>query len=213
MDKFNLNNADMTAINDGAEAYINNKGVKFYNDGSYHKAVEYYRLGATMGCVNSISNLGYCYLYGRDIEKNTSLAIAYFTLASKKGDIDAAYKLGDIYSSDKYGLKDTELSIYYYTLATERILGCGISECQLEDEEGLDEYPSLCFAIARETLPGGSMNTNIKISYHMLKHAEIGYKMAIDNGNVFYSDCYNRVKDMLKDNSYDDYRDEIDKLY
>ena len=69
-----------------------------------------------MGDMNAVSNLGYCYLYGRDIEQNTSLAIAYFKTAAENGVIDAMYKLGDIYSSDKWNVKDVELSLYYYNM-------------------------------------------------------------------------------------------------
>lgn len=99
----NLTAADMAAISKGDSDYINGKGAKHYSDEEYKLAVEYYHIGASMGNVDSISNLGYCYLYGRDIEQNISLAMAYFKVAADRKSADAAYKLGDIYGSDKWG--------------------------------------------------------------------------------------------------------------
>ena len=108
---FMLTNADMNAVVLKDASYINRRGAKLYVEGNYRFAVEYYRLAAAMGDMNAVSNLGYCYLYGRDIEQNTSLAIAYFRTAAENGVIDAMYKLGDIYSSDKWNVKDVELSL------------------------------------------------------------------------------------------------------
>ena len=117
-----LTSADMNAVSLRDSNYINNKGANLYCNGIYKSAVEYYRLAAAMGNIQAISNLGYCYLYGRDIESNLSLAIAYFKIASMNQNIDAAYKLGDIYGSEKWGLKDIEMSVYYYRMAVSFIL-------------------------------------------------------------------------------------------
>ena len=124
--KFLLTQADKITIEGGDDIYINAKGAKLYGNQLYSQAVEYYRLGAAMGNLDSVSNLGYCYLYGRDIPQDTALAIAYFKIASEGGNPDTAYKLGDIYSRDKWGLADKELSIYYYSLAMKYIIG---SDC------------------------------------------------------------------------------------
>ena len=212
--KINLTTTDMVAIREGDNAFLTNKGAILYNEGTYYKSVEYYRLAAAMGEVHSISNLGYCYLYGRDIEANTSLAIGYFTIAANRKDIDAAYKLGDIYSSDKWGVKDKELSNYYYNYAAALIIGDGWRRGELIDWcDELQEYPSLCYALARETFTGGSMPTDLSISYQFLKHAEIGYRRAIDDGNTMYEESYEGVLKMLKNKKYDSLRKEIDKLF
>ena len=212
--KFELTATDMIAIRDGANGYLTNKGATLYKEDTFSESVEYYRLAAAMGETHSISNLGYCYLYGRSIEPNTSLAIAYFTIAANQKDVDAAYKLGDIYGSDKWGVKDKELSIYYYSLAAELIIGNDwlrgeniIYQTQLQD------FPSLAYAIARETFPGGSMSTNLKTSYQFLKHAEKGYEMALADGDTFYKDVYEGVKKMLKNEEYNIIREEIDKAF
>ena len=212
--KIELTPTDMAAIKEGVMGYLTNKGASLYNENTYYKSVEYYRLAAAMGEVHSISNLGYCYLYGRDIEANTSLAIAYFTIAAQKGDVDATYKLGDIYGSDKWGVKDKEMSNYYYNLAADLIIDSDWRRgYSIIWAENLQDYPSLCYAIARETFIGGSMPTNIKISYQFLKHAQIGYKSAIKNGDTMYKEPYNGVLELLKNKKYDSVRNKIDERF
>ena len=63
--KVELSATDMAAIREGADAYLNNKGANLYKEDTYYQSVEYYRLAAAMGEVHSVSNLGYCYLYGK----------------------------------------------------------------------------------------------------------------------------------------------------
>ena len=190
----------MIAIRDGANGYLTNKGANLYKEDTYAESVEYYRLAAAMGETHSISNLGYCYLYGRHIEANTSLAIAYFTIAANQGDVDAAYKLGDIYGSDKWGVEDKELSVYYYSIAAEFVIGNEwLTGENIIYETQLQNFPSLAYSIAREKFTGGSMPTILRTSYQFLKHAEKGYEMALANGNDFYKDSYDGVKKLLKD--------------
>ena len=121
-EKRTLTATDFNAIDLLDSNYINSKGAKRYIEEDFMTAVEYYRLAAAMGNPQAISNLGYCYLYGRDIEPNLSLAIAYFKIAARHELVDAAYKLGDIYGSDKWGVKDKEMSNYYYRMAISFII-------------------------------------------------------------------------------------------
>lgn len=199
-----LTDSDIVAITGQDSEYINNKGARCYAEENYGMAVEYYHLAASMGNVNSISNLGYCYLYGSSIEQNTSLAIAYFKVASAKGDIDAAYKLGDIYGSDRWGMKDKELSNYHYRIAASRIM-----EPDSQNMDGvrwnseLSQYPSLCYALGREMSKGGSMNTDMELAYAYLKKAEDGYKMRLANGEMMYEKSYNGVVELLSDSQFD----------
>ncbi len=212
--KFSLTQADKIAIERKDDIYINAKGAKLYRNQSYARAVEYYRLGAVMGNVDSISNLGYCYLYGRDIPQDTALAIAYFKIASEKGNPEAAYKLGDIYSRDTWGLEDKELSIYYYSLAVTYIIG---SDWQLRDnlyyEDALQYYPSLCFALARELATGGELITDISLSYQFLLHAKIGYEKELAHGFEMYRQSYESLQRFMVDSQYDGVREKYDGMY
>ena len=208
-----LTNADMNAVVLKDAGYINSRGAKLYVEGNYRLAVEYYRLAAAMGDMNAVSNLGYCYLYGRDIEQNTSLAIAYFKTAAENGVIDAMYKLGDIYSSDKWNVKDVELSLYYYNIAFSRVVGGEWESNSIVYCEGLQYYPSLCYALGREMSRGGRMNTDIVMAYQLLKHAEKGYCNEISNGAVMYESSYEGVKELLADSQFDSIRGEYDAYF
>lgn len=212
-----LTNTDIKAIDLDDSNYINSKGANYYRNGEYYKAVEYYHLAAAMGDLTAISNLGYCYLYGRDIEQNTSIAIAYLTIAASRGSVDAAYKLGDIYSKDKWVHQDKELSVYYYRMAISSILE--------DDWQGTDmiiwndellSYPSLCFAFARECLPGGLLVTDIHSSYQFLLQAKKGYEIELANGQDFYQKAYESVLQYLERPEFIDikfeYEDEYDDI-
>lgn len=207
IDELTLTQADYKAIDLGDSNYINSKGVNNYVDGVYYKAVEYYHLAAAMGNVDATSNLGYCYLYGRDIDQNTSLAIAYLTIAANKGSIDGAYKLGDIYSRDKWIEPDKELSIYYYRMAVSRILE---EDEQIIWNDELLRYPSLCFAMGREHLPEGSLPTNLHASYQFLLQAKKGYENDIANGQLFYKKAYENVLEYLERPEFLDIKDKYD---
>lgn len=207
-----LTDADMTAISNGDSAYINRKRAELYREGSYAQAVEYYRLASAMGNPCSISNLGYCYLYGRDIEENVPLAITYFKIAARKGDADAAYKLGDIYSSDKWGLEDRELSIYHLRMAFRLITEQdALTKGAVSWHDELEYYPSLCFALARELHSGEYMKAYAETAWELLKRAETGYKAMIEEGDLMYEESYNGVLELMKDPEFDPFRDRKDE--
>jgi len=212
--KFHLTKTDNNAVCLDDSNYINNKGVHFYCPDTYKDAVEYYRLAAAMGNVHSISNLGYCYLYGRSIEANLSLALAYFRIAANKGDVDAAYKLGDVYGSDKWGIKDKEMSVYYYRMAASFIIGTewenGLTVAYCDE---LQKYPSLCYALGRELSLDGDMYTDIQRAYQFLKHAEKGYKIEIANGNDMYENAYQGVVKLIANEQFNDIRKQYDEIF
>ncbi len=211
--EFQLTNADMNAVNENNSVYIVNKGAKLYKEDTYAQSVEYYRLAAAMGEVQAISNLGYCYLYGRSIPVNVDLAIQYFKISAKRGNMDSIYKLGDIYSRDKWGKKDEELALYYYDKGLEYFCE-EYGSCHLYDEEEALDYPSLFFALGRESMPGGIRNTDIELAYEWLKTAERGYKRLIADGNDYYQESYQNVLKLLENPVFtDEYKEEFNLRY
>ena len=199
-----LSDADFVAIRGKDSDFLLNKGAdKYGND--YEESIEYYRLSAAMGNPQAISNLGYCYLYGRSIEPNVSLALAYFTIAADLGVIDALYKLGNIYSSDEFVDKDEELEKYYYEKAVDALL---------DSYSDYDDYPSLSLAVGKETMEDGLFDTDLDRAYFLLKCAEKGFKKYIDNGDDFYEDHYAETLDLLEDKQFDDdIKDNYDDVY
>ena len=189
-----LSDADFVAIRGKDSNFLLSKGADKYGD-DYEESIEYYRLSAAMGNPQAISNLGYCYLYGRSIEPNVSLALAYFTIAGDLGVIDALYKLGNIYSNDDFVDKDEELEKYYYEKANDALL---------ESYSDYEDYPSLALAIGKETMEDGLFDTDLDRAYFLLKCAEKGFKRYIDSGNDFYEDHYAETLDLLEDKQFDD---------
>ena len=206
-----LTAADKAAIAHGDSAYINEKGARYYQKGKYELAVEYYRLASSMGNMQSTSNLGYCYLYGRHIEKNIDLAIQYFEISAMSGVVDSIYKLGDIYSSDKWKLKDKELSSYYYRVAIEYLTSGDYEE--LYWNKDLFNYPSLMFAIGRESMKGGSLPENIKLAYECLAIAFYGYTNAIECGDVMYVECLEEVVKLIENKAFKNAKIDFEDKY
>lgn len=203
-----LTETDNNAVMLGDSNYLTGKGAQLYQPGSYRDAVEYYRLAAAMGNVTAISNLGYCYLYGRDIEPDLSLAIAYFKLAALREDVTAAYKLGDIYESGKWGVRDPEAAVYYYRMAASFVIKTDWEDAA--DYRELENYPSLCYALGRALCPGGLMRTDIRCAYQFLRHAEKGYRIELENGCDFYEQSYAGVVKLLADPIFNVIREEND---
>lgn len=184
-----LTTTDYFAIEEKDYNYINDKGAKAYALEDYATAIEYYRLGAAMGSVHSIANLGYCYMYARSIPKNMDLAMAYFRLAAAKNDIDALYKLGNIYKNGANGVDaDDELSIYYYMRAIRTVEDTGVNEYL---------YPSLYFSVAKEYMPSGSLRCDLQIAYLYLNKARIGYEMEQEEGIQYHKSAYEAVLEAM----------------
>lgn len=203
-----LTPADFAALASKDDGYFNQKGARHYTMSNYTDAVQYYHIAAAMGNCDAISNLGYCYLYGRNMEQNTSLALAYFRIAASHGHIDALYKLGDIYSRDTWVTKDVELSTYYYLKAANFIVdqNWGTNPEVILAYTELQDYPSLCFALGRELLPNGTLFTNVEAAYLFLKHAEQGYQTFITNGQTMYEKSYKHVQELLAQSQFNDFR-------
>lgn len=202
-----LTPADFAALASKDDGYFNQKGARHYTMSNYTDAVQYYHIAAAMGNCDAISNLGYCYLYGRNMEQNTSLALAYFRIAASHGHIDALYKLGDIYSRDTWVTKDVELSTYYYLKAANFIVdqNWGTNPEVILAYTELQDYPSLCFALGRELLPNGTLFTNVEAAYLFLKHAEQGYQTFITNGQTMYEKSYKHVQELLTQPQFNDF--------
>ncbi|MCD7769619.1 MAG: sel1 repeat family protein [Oscillospiraceae bacterium] len=74
-----------------------NAGADAYQKGDFETAVRLYQKAAAVGNVVAMSNLGYCYYYGRSIPVDKKKAKQCWEQAAIFGDIAAIYKLGDMY--------------------------------------------------------------------------------------------------------------------
>ncbi len=197
----NLTNGDMIAVSEENDEYIHNMGAKYYKEGDYEKAIEYYRISSILGNDQSITNLGYCYLYGRAVEKNEKLAISYFKIAANRDNIDANYKLGDMYNRGIGVEADKDSALYYFEKAFNLIVN---------EEVSFRLYPSLCLAIAHEFMPGGSKEEDLFLAYDLLTKAKEGYEIAIENGEEYYKSSLEKTCKMLDDSIFDNVKEEYE---
>ncbi|HFI0106099.1 TPA: tetratricopeptide repeat protein [Streptococcus suis] len=209
-----LSAADYKAIENNDSGYLNSKGANLYRDGEYDLAATYYHLAASMGNSDAMSNLGYCYLYGRDSEPNLRLALAYFKLAAKKENIDATYKLGDIYRTTKWGIQDLELSLYYYRLAVSYLLDEPLEALQdITWCQTLRYYPSLCLALGKSMIVGGNLFVNLDLAYQFLMFAQKGYELELQNNGTYYQSVYEQVVELLGHSQFDTVRHRWDDFF
>lgn len=212
--KVELSAADYKAIEGKDSCYLNSKGANYYREGQYSLAASYYHLAASMGNSDAMSNLGYCYLYGRHTDPNLSLAIAYFKLAAKNKNIDATYKLGDIYGATKWGIQDEELSIYYYRLAVSYILDEPLEALQdITWCQALKYYPSLCLVLGKAMLVDGQLFVNIDLAYQFLLFAQKGYEIELQNNGTYYQSVYKQVVELIGHSQFDTVRHRWDDLF
>ena len=207
----NLTETDHIAISHGDDGYLVSKGGRFYVNKEYKNAIKYYHLASAAGNVAAVSNLGYCYLYGRDTEPDIDLGIAYFTIAAHKGDVDAAYKLGNIYSTDKWGVKDEEKSFYFYRMALSFLFHRDGDEIYVIDKYScsiLEDYPSLALAIGKEFLNGNYFAKDYGSAYYSLIAAKKGYECVIHNGEEYYRDSLEETNKLLENEKFDMFKNE-----
>lgn len=203
MKNFNFTETDIEAIKKDDYAYINNKGVEAYLAGKYEIASEYYQVAATMGCDNSMSNLGYYYLYHSN-PTNPNKALAYFSVAANFENVEAIYKLGDMYRNGIGVEKDIELGLYYFNKALELI--------ENDEDKDYRDYPSLYFALGKEFLEDGAYDTNLRKAYFYLYNSAVGYDLQLSEGMSYYESSFNAVDKLLRSKLFDGIREEFDKL-
>lgn len=132
------------------------EGAEAYRQGNFEKAVEFYTKSAAEGNATALSNLGYCYYYGRSLSVDKVKAHECWEKAAILGDICATYKIGDMYRNGDlpkdevfaklmykkaFGMALNTMDIYNYPDAFLRI----IKFCSEEfDKEALLELAKKC---------------------------------------------------------------------
>lgn len=195
----NIKKVEIKAIEQNDSNYFLHKGAILYNKGEYLKAIEYYEIASAMGNSHAISNLGYCYLYGRGIQKDEQKALLYFSIAASKNDVDALYKLGTFYLSGICVDKDNEVALYLLNKAADYA-------------HNLLEYPSLCYTLATEYLKDIE-NNSVDNIYYLLETAKSGYEYEIEvNGASYYEKYYKEVLKTMENPIFDEikYDEEIE---
>ena len=172
--KIEFENENKVALEDFNSDYFNSRGAELYRDEEYETAIEYYRIAAAMGNVQSLANLGYCYYYGRGCKRDLKLAYAYFKMAARFKNTDALYKLSTMYEHGKGVKKNDEIAEYYLMTAFQSLN-------ELPDTAKL-EYPSVLFAMGKKFLAIGEEEGDFEVAYTLLRSAQEGYEFQISQG-------------------------------
>lgn len=190
-----LTKMDLKAVEDNNSIYLLDKGSNCLNVDNFKDGIEYYRLSATLGNDIAMSNLGYLYLYGKEVEKNEELAYAYFMNASKKDNVEAIIKLGEFYKKGIVVDKDMELCLYYFSKAIELIKG---------KEELELAYPEVYLTVGREHMNGGKLEHNSLIAFDYILTARDGYDAMIDNGEDVDAKTLKEIEKLIDNKEFDE---------
>lgn len=160
------------------------EGAKQYKKENYVEAIEYYRLAATLGNRQAACNLGYCYMYGRSVEKDLNMAYNYFEIASD-GCIEALYKIGEMYEEGIVVEKSDEIAGYYYNKAIKIV----------ESQNDEYEFPSLLYKVAKRMIKAGEKVNGRMV--HYLSVALSRYQLDADAGCNYYVERIEDIKNIL----------------
>ena len=95
----------------GNKYVVNNLGFEYQHIRNYEKAVEFFEIGVSFGCRDSMNNLAYMYLHGEWVKSNYEKAFELFTMAKTKGNFYANLHLALMYKNGRYVKKNYEKAI------------------------------------------------------------------------------------------------------
>lgn len=98
----------------------------YQQDKEYDKAIDLYQSLIDQGCVQAEHNLGYMYLSGQGVPKNTNEALKYFESAATKGNSGAQLNSAILYASGNEMDINLEKSYKWASLAAEQ----GVKEAE-----------------------------------------------------------------------------------
>lgn len=96
------------------------KGIKYYEQGQYEKAVKCFVKGAEQGDDIAQNELGMCYLQGEGVPKDPEKAVKWFGMSAAQGNVISQFNLGTCYERGKGVPKDKEKALDWFRKAAER---------------------------------------------------------------------------------------------
>ena len=107
------------AKNNDADAQ-NELGNKYYDDGDYNTAVEWYRKAAEQGHAEAQLYLGYSYGNGQAVKQDQEEAAKWYRKAAEQGDAGAQINLGFCYENGQGVRQDPAEAAKWYRKAAEQ---------------------------------------------------------------------------------------------
>ncbi|MDR1874713.1 MAG: Hsp70 family protein, partial [Synergistaceae bacterium] len=95
-------------------------GDKYYKEGDYPQAVEWYRKAAEQGHTSGQNSLGYMYQHGLGVTQDHKQAIEWYRKAADQGDASGQSSLGDMYWQGLGVSQDYKQAVEWYRKAAEQ---------------------------------------------------------------------------------------------
>ena len=194
-------------------------GADYYNEGMSYSAASHhqeridcfraaeilYRHAAYRGNLQACTNLAYIYSYDRCeghywVNPDTLIeaedytrpfpvkeeAFRYCKIAADGGVCEAMYKLGDFYKKGLGCQANAENSFAYYEKA--------VAAVEANDGEPESVWASAYQRLAECYENGFGCEQNFTLALQNYKRAEIGFDLAIKNGEHYYQNVFGKVK-------------------
>lgn len=160
------------------------KGVQAYEEGDFKVARMFYEQAAAKGNITAMSNLGYIYYYGRDVEVDKQKAHLFWEEAAKGGDVCGTYKLGDMYRNGDLAENialSNELYIKAFMVAKEN--------------KDIYSYPDVILRLLKHMPNIYHKEERIRLA----KEAIEGFEARIAQGDPFTKGLLEKMKKILKE--------------
>lgn len=104
----------------------------------YKTAIPYYQASAQLGSSAAMCNLGYCYYYGRGVQRDKEMARYYWETSAVLGEAASTYKLGDMHRNGDIEADESVAWLYY----------CRAWRLTRHEKDILN-YPNICLRLAQ----------------------------------------------------------------
>ena len=155
------------------------KGEEAYRQGDYSTAVRYYKRAAARGDSVALSNLGYCYYYGRSVAQDKEKARQCWEQAAAYGDVAAIYKLGDMHQNGDIE-RNPDAAWTFYRAAYR------LSNSAKDSET----YPDVCLRYLRY----GEGRLSRRELAHLAGEAVAGFQKRLEEGDSFAEKALEEAK-------------------
>ena len=165
------------------EAEWTAKGAEAYRQGDYTTAVRCYKRAAARGDSVALSNLGYCYYYGRSVAQDKEKARQCWEQAAAYGDVAAIYKLGDMHQNGDIE-RNSDAAWTFYRAAYR------LSNSAKDSET----YPDVCLRYLRY----GEGRLSRRELAHLAGEAVAGFQKRLEEGDPFAEKALEEAKEYCR---------------
>jgi TPR repeat protein len=96
------------------------RGMDYYDQGNFTKAVKYLKKAAVQGHIKAQNNLGFMYHEGEGVEQNLTEAANWYRKSAEQNNVDAQINLAAMYKKGEGVEKNITQAIYWFRKAAEQ---------------------------------------------------------------------------------------------